>query len=138
MHFCGIPLSASSREGLLQHVRPERAEYLESSRRRFEGRIEGVVDDQLFGWCREIDKLEAVPLEVYADGKLIDTVFACLFRGDLADSMIGNGCHGFYVDLTGHKLTSNSVVRVKVRDRMLELENSGTRLGELPRVTDRP
>jgi hypothetical protein len=138
MHFCGISLSASSRESLLQHVQPERAEYLESSHRRFEGRIEGVVDDQLFGWCREVDKLEAVPLEIHADGNLIDTVFACLFRADLADSGIGNGCHGFYVDLTRQDLTSNAVIQVKVRDRMLELENSGKRLGELPRVTDRP
>ena len=138
MEFCGISLDTGSRKRLLQHVQPERVEYLESSRRVFEGRIEGVVDNQLFGWCREVDKLEAIPLEVYADEKLIDTVFACLFRSDLADQQIGNGCHGFYVDLAGHDLNDHSVMRVKIRDRTLELDNSGQRLSDLPASTTRP
>jgi hypothetical protein len=137
LEFCGIKMDGAGQAGLLRHVQPDRAEYLAAARTTFEGWIEGVLNGHLYGWCRRVNSLEPVRLELYADDRLVETMVANAFRGDLAQASVGNGCHGFEVDLTRQGLDGNAVIRVKVGDRVLELRNSGKRLSELPHsVTD--
>jgi len=128
LKFCGITPEEGIRNRLFVHVQPNRAEYLTAATRRFLGRIDGILDGQLYGWCCQEGRLEPVRLDLLADGRLLETFHADSFREDLAAGGVGNGCHGFFLDLKRHRLKVATVIRVKVTDRVLELENSGHRL----------
>ena len=49
---------------------------------------------------------------------------------------MGNGCHGFFIDLSRYGVRRDAVIRVKVSDRVLELENSGKKLSAFPEVVN--
>lgn len=134
LEFCGIRLDDATRSRLLLHVQPNRVEYLAAATSSFEGRIDGLLDGHLYGWCRQSGRLEPVRLDVYADDRHIESLFANAYRDDLMAAGMGNGCHGFFVDLARHKVRRAAVIRVKITGRMLELENSGEMLSALPDV----
>ena len=93
-----------------------------------------MFDGQLYGWCCQAGRLEPVRLQVFADDRPITTVVADRFREDLATAGVGNGCHGFFVPLGHYGLRRTAVIRVKISNRVLELENSGMSLGALPEM----
>ncbi len=130
LDFCGIAASAEQRGTLLAHVEPNNPAYMAAASRRFMGRIDGIMDGELFGWCFEEGRLEPVTLEVYADDRLTETFVADGYRGDLAAGGIGNGLHGFSCDLSHHKLRPDAAIRVRIKGRNLDLENSGTALNQ--------
>ncbi|MBV9248271.1 MAG: hypothetical protein JO227_03350 [Acetobacteraceae bacterium] len=132
LDFCGIALSDNERSMLLSKVQPNQPEYIAGSSSNFDGTIDGLYDGQLCGWCRQVDRLEPIKLEVYANGVLIANVLADAFRQDLADAGFGNGCHGFVVSLDRPTVQRDPVIRVKIKDRVLDLRNSGMRLSALP------
>lgn len=134
LEFCGVRLDDAARTRLLLHVQPNRAEYLAAATANFEGRIDGMLDGQLYGWCRQFDRLEPIRLEIYADDRRVETLLADAFRDDLAAAGVGNGCHGFFVDLARHGVRRDAVIRVKISNRSLELENSGQKLSTFPEV----
>jgi hypothetical protein len=134
LEFCGMRLDDAARTRLLLHVQPNRAEYMAAATANFEGRIDGMLDGQLYGWCRQFDRLEPIRLEIYADDRRIETLVADAYRDDLAAAGMGNGCHGFFVDLARHGVRRDAVIRVKISNRMLELENSGQKVSALPEV----
>ncbi len=82
-------------------------------------------------------RLEPIRLEVYADDRCIDTLTADAFRDDLATAGMGNGCHGFFVNLARHGVRRDAVIRVKISNRVLELEDSGKKLSAFPRWSPR-
>jgi hypothetical protein len=124
-------LDDAARSRLLSHVQPNRAEYLVTATANFEGKIDGVVRGQLHGWCRRSGRLEPVRLEVYADDRHIETLVANIYRDDLMAAGMGNGCHAFVVDLARHGAGPDAVIRVRISDRLLELENSGLKVSAL-------
>ena len=132
--FCGIAVPQQDRARLVAEVQPNRPEYLAIASSSFEGCIDGMIDGRLYGWCRQVDRLDAVQLDVLANGILLQSVLADRFRADLADGGMGNGCHGFVADLTPYRLSPDVIVRVRIRDRILELLNSGETLGALPEL----
>ena len=129
LDFCGIRLDDFHRNRLLVQVQPNRAEYLATATRRFVGRIDGILDGELYGWCVQEGRLEPVRLDLFANDQLVDTFRADRYRDDLAKGGVGNGCHGFFVDLDRYGFRGDTVIRVKVANRVLELDNSGQRLG---------
>ena len=131
LDFCGISLSAAKRKALLEHVKPNNPEYLVVASRRFLGRIDGLMDGALYGWCCEENRLEPVRLEVLANDRTLEAFLADRYRADLAGGGVGNGCHGFSIDLGHHKIPADAVIRVKIAGRLLDLENSGQRLDRL-------
>ncbi len=128
LDFCGITLTAAKRSALLEQVKPNNPDYLSVAARRFLGRIDGIMGGALYGWCFEENRLEPVRLDVLADDRLLESFNSDRYRADLASGGIGNGCHGFSIDLSHHKLPADAVIRVKITGRQLELENSGQRL----------
>jgi hypothetical protein len=128
LEFCDIRLDDAQRARLLLNVQPNRAEYQVAATASFEGRIDGRLRGQLYGWCRQAGRLEPIRLEVFANDRCIETIVADSFREDLADAGVGNGCHGFFVDLARHGVAEDAMIRVKIANRVLELENSGKRL----------
>ena len=100
----------------------------------YQGSIEGLIGEQLFGWCREIGDDRPVPLEIHVNNRLLAKVAASDHRGDLEQSGIGRGYHGFMSPpLTG--IAPNAVISVRVAGTDIELTHSGRALsayGQLP------
>jgi hypothetical protein len=123
--FCGIDLDETLRAGLLQHVQPNRSQYVSTSKRSFEGNLEGISNNQLIGWARHVGNLTPVLLDFLIDDKLAATFQATDFRDDLLAAGMGNGNHAFSFDLAGHRISDASRIRVRFNRRTVELANSG-------------
>lgn len=67
-------------------------------------------------------------LELSADGLVVRSFLADAFRQDLLDAGIGNGRHGFFLDVATLGVRPDAVVRITVAGQGLELRNSGQRL----------
>src|SRR5271166_1422790 len=65
-----------------------------------EGRFEGVVNDRVLGWAWSPQSpLERIWVTVFVDEEPIALVAADLERRDLLDAGMGDGAHGFSVQL---------------------------------------
>lgn len=99
MRFCDTPLTDELRDRLCGVIELERPAYLASARRRFEGSIEGVRGNLLYGWCCLTRSPGPVTLDVLVDGRVALTVVADTFRQDLLNAGFGNGKHGYFIPL---------------------------------------
>jgi hypothetical protein len=131
MEFCDIPRSAALRRRLVAVIEPNRPGYLAGARRRYDGLIEGIVEDRLYGWCQLTKSTDPVALEVLVDGRPMVRLAADVFRPDLLNAGFGEGNHGFTVALDALHARPDSVIRVRVAGRDIELGNSGRRLWQL-------
>jgi hypothetical protein len=130
--FCGLSVTKPRRKALLAEIRASHPEYLAIASTRFAGNIDGVQDGQLCGWCVQEGRGEPVRLDILANNILLRSVTADRYRDDLSELRVGTGCHGFLVDLAPYRLPPEAVLRVRVRDRVFELPNSGKPLGAYP------
>jgi hypothetical protein len=71
---------------------------------------------------------DPVALDLLVDDQPILSFNADVFRQDLLDTGFGTGHHGFYIDLAKLSVRPDSVIRVRVADHTIELDNSGRRL----------
>jgi hypothetical protein len=129
LEFCGIDPETVDHSKLLAEIQPNRPEYLAKAARRYTGNIDGMVDGHLCGWCWQVDSMEPVKLELYADDKLLGVFTADFFREDLLAMKMGNGNHGFRINLDNFALTKEAIIRLKVSTRTAEIKNSGKALG---------
>lgn len=129
--FCGIDETPDLMDRLMGVVEPNNPAYLATANTQFTGYVEGVLSGQVYGWCRQWDTLTPVSLDVFADDRLLMTVLADHHRADLAANGIGNGDHGFYVDLNGRDLPPDAVLRIRPHRRSVELEGSGRTIAAL-------
>jgi hypothetical protein len=136
LNFCGLALDEAQRTELLQHVQPNRLQYVATSKRAFEGHLEGVENGKLIGWARHIGHMSPVLLDLLIDNKLAATFRAAEFRDDLLAAGMGNGNHAFALDLADHRLNDASTIRVRFNRRTTELSNSGKSLPELKALRD--
>lgn len=130
MRFCGIPPNAALHRRLIGMIEPNRPRYTAGARRRYEGRIEGIMDGGLYGWCRLTHSTDPVTLEVLVDEKPALSVAADVFRQDLLDARIGEGRHGFFIALEALQAGPDAVIRIKAAAHGVELDHSGQRLRE--------
>jgi hypothetical protein len=126
--FCGVPQSTMLHERLTRLVEPNRESYIAGSRRRYQGIIEGVIGGNLYGWCRLTGVADPVALDLFVDGQPVLGFVADAFRQDLLDAGYGAGKHGFYLNLRRLGLPRDSVIRIKVAEHGIELDNSGRRV----------
>jgi hypothetical protein len=131
LQFCDMPSDTALHSRLRGAIELNRTRYLLSARRRFDGLIEGVKSGHLYGWCALTRAPEPVTLEVLVDDRLVAHVIANVFRQDLLDAGVGEGRHGYFVPLDALGVQPNSVIRVRVAQHGVELNNSGRRLREL-------
>jgi hypothetical protein len=131
LKFCGITLDDEKRADLRRHVQPNRMQYVLTSKRAFEGHLEGVRDGRLHGWARHIGNLGPVLLELLIDDRLTAIFPSGEFRDDLLAAGVGNGNHAFCLDLGEHRVRDSSAIRIRVSRRTYELTNSGRSLAEL-------
>jgi hypothetical protein len=128
IRFCDMPQSADLRRRLSALIEPNNRQYASVARTRFEGLIEGVRDGQLYGWCRLAHSTDPLTLDVLIDDRAAMRIVAETFRQDLLDAGIGQGRHGFFIDLAALRARPEAVVRIAVAPYGIELDNSGTRL----------
>jgi hypothetical protein len=128
IRFCDMPQSGELRARLVALIEPNRQRYIAGARRRYEGVIEGVRGEHLYGWCRLSQSTEPVMLDVLVDERVVTQLVADAYRQDLMDAGIGKGSHGFFVRLDMLQALPDSVIRVRVARHGVELDNSGTRL----------
>jgi len=129
-HFCGLPQNEALRDRLIGAIQPNRETYLTGARRRYEGRIEGIAGERLYGWCRLTGVANPVSLELFVDDRLAVVFVADAFRQDLLDAGFGSGRHGFFLDAATLDAGPDAVVRIKVAGHGVELDNGGRRLGD--------
>lgn len=139
LSFCGIPYDDALFNTLLEAVMPNNPAYLATANRQYVGFMEGIVDGKVYGWCHQVGSLFPVSLELLADGAFVTAFDADQFRSDLASSGIGNGNHGYYLDVTRYGFQPGTALSVKVRNRTVELRGSGRTVAELlDRVSPAP
>lgn len=96
-----------------------------------EGYLDKVVGSVLHGWCWKAGTAERARLSLEVNGKTIGPFVASLPRQDLLASNIGDGRHGFSIDLACLGATEESVIGVRTDDGQFTLHGSGRTLGEL-------
>ncbi len=128
--FCGLPDSAGLRARSVELIEPNRRHYIDHARQTFRGLVEGIFDDCILGWCQLIGDNSPVLLDVHIDGRVVASLPADMFRQDLMDAGIGEGRHGFRVDLRPFSLPPDAVIRVRVARWSIELDNSGHRVAQ--------
>lgn len=131
LSFCGVDYDAALFQTLLQSVMPNNPAYLATANRQYLGFLEGIVDGKVYGWCHQVGSLFPVSLELLADGAFVTAFDADQYRGDLATNGIGNGNHGYYLDITRYAFRPETQLTVKVRNRTVELRGSGRTVGAL-------
>jgi hypothetical protein len=118
-------LRARSDERIAMGTPADPANNIGAAQRHYHGIIDGIRDSILYGWCRLIGADDPVELELFADERFVRRLRAKEFRPDLRDAGFGMGKHGFFFDLRELDLTPAAVIRVKVSNYGIELENSG-------------
>lgn len=95
----------------------------------YEGSYERASCEEIGGWARDRANPQApVDVEIVADGRVLATVRADLYRRDLADAGKGSGEHGFVYVLPRH-LQDGSRHEVAVR-----IAGTGIALGDEPKA----
>jgi hypothetical protein len=130
VNFCGLGIESESRQRLLGRVQPNAESYIAGARRFYAGVIDHLTNGTLFGWCREVDKLDTQELDLFINENKVLTFRADQFRADLADAGFGNGNHGFVVNLARFAPESDAVLKVRVSGCNFELQRSGRHVRE--------
>jgi len=131
LDFCGLDVSEADRQTLAALVEPDRPAYVSSARRIFEGYIDEIKDTILVGWACQRGLDEPVTVKVMRDDQVVAHCVADQYRGDLDATGIGNGRHGFSIDLAGFGFHRESAVSVLIDGRNFTLTNSGRSVAEL-------
>ena len=132
IEFCGLSLTDAEQAALVALVEPDRPAYIESARRLYDGYIDGIQDTMLVGWaCQSGLGLLPVTVTVFRDEMPVTSGVADLYRGDLADLGIGDGHHGFAIDLAELGFTRDTPIIVRIEGRSFTLNNSGARAAAL-------
>lgn len=123
--FCGIPMSAELRDKAMAVVRNGPDIYLQASRLRYTGNVDRVVQGKLRGWAMVVDQPRIkAKVRLYADGKLIGSATANRARADLVNAKIGDGHHGFEIDLDTN-VRPETKLEIKVGNTETQIGNSG-------------
>jgi hypothetical protein len=131
LQFCGLVVPAAKREDLLRVVEPNRPEYIGQARRVFEGYVDRIDGTVLSGWAWQKGVPLPVPITVLRDGVAVVDAMADHMREDLRRSAIGDGRHGFQIDLADKGFTPESRVAVRIGGRSFSLINSGSTVADL-------
>jgi hypothetical protein len=76
-------------------------------------------------WRHDDDGESDTGVDICLDGAKSATIKADIFRSDLKDAGIGDGRHGFTVDLAALGAGPETLVEVRVSGRTYKLTNSG-------------
>lgn len=99
--FAGLELNRARAEAVASFIQPDRPSYLRQARVfPVLGGISAVRNGYLVGWAKDPRSAGPVTLRLKVNGKPWREVRADVFRPDLSKKQIGNGHHGFRIDLS--------------------------------------
>jgi MoaA/NifB/PqqE/SkfB family radical SAM enzyme len=85
-----------------------------SQKRYFMGYVDGVTNESVYGWAWDpLVPDEEIKIDVFQDGKLINSGFANHYRPDLEKEGIGDGRHGFYIQLQPDLRSKQTSIEVR-------------------------
>lgn len=123
--FVGITMTPELREKCMVAVRNGPDVYLQSSRLRYSGHVDRIVQGKLRGWAMVIGQPKTkAKVHLVADGRIIASSVANKLRKDLVDAGVGDGNHGFEFEIDG-ALAPESKLEVKAGNAEFMLPNSG-------------
>jgi hypothetical protein len=125
MNFAQLLLTDDLLDELVASIHPEDRTYARNAARSFTGNIDGIFAGHLVGWCREDGESRPVSVDLLVNGFHVHTVCADLFRDDLHHAAIGDGRHGFDIDITPLNLAPGTILAVRVSGRTFQLPGSG-------------
>jgi hypothetical protein len=131
--FCGIELTEAARAQALAEIAPNNTDYLKLFHKEYKGHLNGIRHGRVFGWCCALNNNEPVAIELLADGKVIATTFANIFREDLKKAGIGEGVHAFEIDISHLGLNGDCILRVQAAGTDFVLQGSDASVVALQR-----
>ena len=132
--FCGITMDENKRGRAMLAVEPNNPEYIKLFHNDHRGDFNGVRNDTALGWCCHNNLPEPVEVELLADGVVVASARADVFRQDLKVAGIGSGQHSFHIDLKGLALNDATVLRVQTKGGGFVLDGSDVPLAQLRKV----
>ena len=123
--FAGITLTPELRGKAMKAVNNGPDAYLQSSRLRYTGHVDRIVDGKLRGWAMVVDQPKVkAKVHLRVDGKVLASATANKMRKDLVAAGIGDGQHGF--ELAIHRsISKDSNIEVVAGNADFLLPNSG-------------
>lgn len=130
--FAAVTLDGEQAGRLAWLVEPNNVQYAQTAVRRFAGYFDGLINGRLAGWAWQEGESKPVSVDILADGNIVATAVAELYRDDLKAAGIGSGRHGFDVEARPLGLAPSAVLTVRISGRNFELAGSGGRVGDSP------
>ncbi|WP_373506289.1 hypothetical protein [Aestuariivirga sp.] len=123
--FAGIEPTAEMIAKGMDTVKNGPEAYLKASRLRYTGHVDRIVNGKLRGWAMVIDqpKLKA-NVQLKVNGQVAASAVANVRRKDLVDAGIGDGHHGFEIDID-NSMSRDNVIEVTAGNSSTVLPNSG-------------
>ena len=131
IQFAGLHVDERQKQRMIESIEPNRREYLVHARRAFEGSLDCIRGNMLFGWCRQVSLVEPIAVSLFINENRVATVLANCYREDLALAGIGTGQHAFCIDIMPFEPGTGDIVRIFADGRSFELMNSGRPIHEL-------
>ena len=123
--FAGITLTPELRGKAMKAVNNGPDAYLQSSRLRYTGHVDRIIDGKLRGWAMVLDQPKVkAKVQLRVDGKARASAVANRMREDLLAAGIGDGQHGFEISLNG-PVSKDSSLEVVAGNAESPLPNSG-------------
>lgn len=109
VEFCGISISPDLARQAAAAIENGPARYLNSSRLRFEGKLDRVSDGVAYGWARRVGQDKPQIVLVKHGERIVGRGLANRFRKDLAEIGKGAGQCAFEIELEDNELTKEDV-----------------------------
>lgn len=122
--FVGIEITEALRAEVLKVIAPNNLDYIKLFHHNYRGHLDSIREGHVVGWCWQQDQDRPVEVAILANGARIASVTADLFREDLKRAGIGQGTHGFDVDISGLNLPDGAIISAQSADGALTLNGS--------------
>jgi hypothetical protein len=123
--FCGIALTTERHAKAMAVIEPNTVSYINLFHSEYRGHFDGISDGKALGWCKKNDGPEKVELQIIANQIVVGTVLADIFREDLREAEIGDGCHAFSFDLSLIDLAPNAILQIRTADLTHYVDGGG-------------
>lgn len=128
-NFAGIPLTGDQRIQLAGLINPDNDEYIRGATRRFAGKIDGVINGRLVGWCRDMDARDPVSVDLLVNDCPVATVVADQPTREVPNSSADVDGHSFSIDLPAVAFAESAFLSIGITGRTFLIEGSGKPAG---------
>ncbi len=129
--FCGIVVTDEIRIRARHAVEPNNPKYIRLFHPSHRGNFDAVKGGVAIGWCAEHGRDEPVTVELLADGAIVTSATADIFRSDLLAAGIGSGRHGFRLDVSGLAGKPDAILQIRTVGSGYMIFNSGRSLKDM-------